>query len=422
MGPGDLASFLQRNGRVLDRLPTSFAAPLRVEIEKWPQLFAAEQAYLETLLRTLEAMGGPVFDATFAEIRGLEQKAGVAAGRSGADTSQLALRRAGLLPRWRAAVDAVFRRLEPKVDERLWAGGPTRVIVVLYGREIAIDRERAFSRFRDSSVRVTLTGSASSGAFAADALAGLPRRLREAASFSPLDAWFADAGDVLHDVFAGDGAPAVTGFSYERLRGYREQLTRAMYRRAQEGISGPQELAAYARGLDLQAAPGSMLHSDAAVRGFLRDVFLAGNGTMIVNNTFVEWTALQALRRAAPRLLVARFAVREKLKPFSSLVLFSGSDAAAAPAVPDPAASFVDVEQLSYYVWLNAEKSAAYRGKTLYLFAAEGHDTLLALRPGANPPPATPLQAPLGAVAPTIAAWLGAPAAAPGAPIAALLG
>jgi hypothetical protein len=49
------------------------------------------------------------------------------------------------------------------------------------------------------------------------------------------------------------------------------------------------------------------------------------------------------------------------------------------PSVQDPAGSFVDVEQLSYYVWLNAEKTPAYRGKTLYLFLAEGVDEMLAI-------------------------------------------
>ena len=59
------------------------------------------------------------------------------------------------------------------------------------------------------------------------------------------------------------------------------------------------------------------------MRAFVRDVLLTGNGTLFVNNTFVEWAAVQALRRAQPRLLVTRFGVRDKMKPFSSLLLFS---------------------------------------------------------------------------------------------------
>ena len=117
----------------------------------------------------------------------------------------------------------------------------------------------------------------------------------------------------------------------------------------------------------------------------MRDVFLTGNGTLFVNNTFVEWAAVQALRRAQPRLLVARYGVRDKMKPFSSLLLFSQPRASdQIPLIEDPVGSFVDVEQLSYYVWLNAEKSAAYRKRTLYLFLAEGVDEMLAMRSGAH--------------------------------------
>jgi len=82
-----------------------------------------------------------------------------------------------------------------------------------------------------------------------------------------------------------------------------------------------------------------------------------------------------------------------------------------APAVPDPAGSFIDVEQLSYYIWLNAEKSAAYRGRTLYLFLAEGADQMLAIR--SDRPAARDAVAPasLADVCATMLDWLAIPAA-----------
>jgi len=140
-------------------------------------------------------------------------------------------------------------------------------------------------------------------------------------------------------------------------------------------------------------------------------VLLTGNGTLFVNNTFVEWAAVQALRRAQPRILVTRYGVRDKLKPFSSLLLFSQPRASdQIPLIEDPVGSFIDVEQLSYYVWLNAEKSAAYRRKTLYLFLAEGIDQMLAVRPDVDRQPAeAPSAATLADVNATIAAWLGVP-------------
>jgi hypothetical protein len=131
-----------------------------------------------------------------------------------------------------------------------------------------------------------------------------------------------------------------------------------------------------------------------------------------VNNTFVEWAAVQALRRAQPRILATRYGVRDKLKPFSSLLLFSQPRASdQIPEIEDPLGSFIDAEQLSYYVWLNAEKSPAYRKKTLYLFLAEGIDEMLAIRSDV-PLDASSTLAParLTDVCATLAQWLGVPA------------
>ena len=169
--------------------------------------------------------------------------------------------------------------------------------------------------------------------------------------------------------------------SYARLRGYRDELTRALYDKVQKGVESPQAFAAYARSLKIAPGSGVFPHEADVMQAFVRDVFLTGNGTLFVNNTFVEWAAVQALKRAQPRMLVARYGVRDKMKPFSSLLLFSQPRATdQIPEIEDPTGSFVDVEQLSYYVWLNAEKTAAYRNRTLYLFLAEGVDEMLALR------------------------------------------
>ena len=217
----------------------------------------------------------------------------------------------------------------------------------------------------------------------------------------------------------------MTGLSYERLLPYRDVLMRALFSKVQTGVESPQAFAAYARSLTLAPEPGALPNPDAIVQAFVRDVLLTGNGTLFVNNTFVEWAAVQALRRAQPRLLVARYGVRDKLKPFSSLLLFSQPRTSdRIPLIEDPLGSFIDVEQLSYYVWLQAEKSAAYRGKTLYLFLAESQDELLAIRsdmpgPAGSPPAAVSL----ADVCATMAQWLGLPAPeGSGRPIAPLVG
>ena len=120
---------------------------------------------------------------------------------------------------------------------------------------------------------------------------------------------------------------------------------------------------------------------------------------------------------------MTRFGVRDKLKPFSSLLLFSQPRASdRIPLLEDPVGSFIDVEQLSYYIWLNAEKSPAYRQRTLYLFLAEGIDGMLAIRSDGPVPSVLP-PARLADIYATMMQWLGLPVRdTSGTAIAALVG
>jgi hypothetical protein len=436
----DAADLLRRHHELLARMPVTFRAFIGVEASRWPTLFTAEKAHLGALLETASHWTEPEMTAALAGVARVETEAGCRDARGSdarhvQEATQALLRRKGLLPRWREEVDQVFRRLQPGIDERLYPpSAPRRVVAVIYGQGIAIQRDRLWRRLRDLGTRIPLRLE---GALARDAfLRGLFgtngkgtvfSALHGAGARQPHEAWIVEAGESLHALCEDKerGLAPATGLSYARLRAYREMLARSLYKKVLSGVSGPQEMAAYARELDIAPPEGALLHSDAVVQAFIRDVFLAGNGTLLLNNTFVEWAAVQALKRAEPRLLVVRFGVRDKMKAFSSLLLFaSPRPTDQVPILEDPLGSFVDVEQLSYYVWLNAEKSAAYRGKTLYLFLAEGVDEMLALRSDATRTERGELpEAGLAEVAATIAAWLGVPLGPSSArPVAALAG
>jgi len=422
----DASSLLRQHRELLARLPVTLRAFIGLEAEKWPTFFAPEKAYLTALL---ESLASPAAAAVLAGVTRVETEAGCGDIKESdphrlQDATQSRLRRQGLLPRWRKEIDELFQALQPGIDQRLHPeGAPRRVVVILYGQGIAVQRDKLWARLRPLGRRVPLRldGATASEPFLRELLGS---RASGIASFGldAGDAWIVEAGQALH-ALCEEGKTRATGLSYDRLRTYRETLARSLYKRVLEGVSGPQELAAYVRALDVAPPEGALLSSDGVLRAFVRDVLLGGNGSLLVSNTFVEWSAVQALKRAQPRLLVARFGVRDKMKPFSSLLLFSTPRPTdEVPILEDPLGSFVDVEQLSYYVWLNAEKSAAYRGKTLYLLLAEGVDEMLAIGP--HPPAAgDPPAATLAEVAATMAGWLGVapgPGAAP--PIAALAG
>ena len=426
---------------LLARLPVTFRAFLGVETERWPTLFAPEKAYLRALVERLAGLTGPELREAFGGLKRVEDEAGCDEARASdprqvQERIQALLRRNGLLGRWRREVDQAFQRLQPWIEERLYPkDSPRRLVVVIYGQGIAIQRDQLWRRLRGMGTRVPLRleGARASEPFLRALFGGagdedgkgLLSALRDPARLDPREAWIVEAGDTLHALCEGAprGTACPTGLSYARLRAYREELARSLYRRVLAGVSSPQELAEYARGLDPRPPEGTLLGSDEVVRAFVRDVFLAGNGTLILNNTFVEWASVQALKRAEPRLLVARFGVRDKMKPFSSLLLFSSPRPTdQVPILEDPLGSFVDVEQLAYYVWLNAEKSPAYRGKTLYLLLAEGVDEMLAIRSDAPRTEAGELGvATLAEVAATMASWLGASPPAADRPISALV-
>jgi hypothetical protein len=426
---GDAAALARAHAEVLSRLPATVHAFILLELQKWPTLFAAEQRYQRALLEELARFPASDLLQATAGIARVETEAGcdkIARGNPGRfqDDAQALLRKRRLLPEWRNAIDGFFQKVDPALEVRLYPpDAPRRLVVQIYGTGIAIQSDRLWQRFKGTGVRVPLDIAGAKGpeTFLRALFGGresggttLFSALKDAEGANPLHAWLVESQDALHEFCRRDAAPrmsgdALAGLSYDRLRPYRDDLTRALYTKIQSGVESPQAFAAYARGLKIAPAADALLYSNDLLQAFVRDVLLTGNGTLFVNNTFVEWASVQALRRAQPRVLVTRFGVRDKLKPFSSLLLFSQPRASdQIPLIEDPVGSFVDVEQLSYYVWLNAEKSPAYRKKTLYLFLAEGIDEMLAVRsdvPGMTS--ATVPSASLPDVCATMAQWLG---------------
>ncbi|HEV2494533.1 MAG TPA: hypothetical protein VG204_15835 [Terriglobia bacterium] len=446
---GEALTLVRDYETALDRLPRTFLVDTLVELEHWPVFFEPEKAYFRALVDQLAALDVGRFHEIFGSLQDFERRTGCDRVRA-ADIDEFEARalayvqRQGVYSEWRHEIDGVFEKLEPMVEARLYSGSlPPRLVVILYGEGIAIERNTLWKRFRTLGTRVPLDlhGAQSSEPFLRALFTGQPaiQAARAAgaaaaptlfqvlgqslapqpANFAPLNAWIIEAGDALHRLCrqggqavrtsAGDpAAHCATGISYDLLRDYRDQLTQMLWAKVKTGLRSPLELAGYVKTLEVRPHDGVTLYSDPAVLAFIRDTFLAGNGTLIINNTFVEWGAVRALKRAQPRLLVARFGVRDKMKPFSSLLLFSKPRPTdQIPIMQDPLGSFVDSELLAYYIWLNAEKGPPYKGNTMYLLLAEGVDEMLVVSPATSPHAQPPAAATLPDVAATMARWLG---------------
>ena len=109
---------------------------------------------------------------------------------------------------------------------------------------------------------------------------------------------------------------------------------------------------------------------------------LSGNGTLLLNNTFVEWAAIQAMRRARPSVQAVAFGIRNKIKPFSGLLIYADQEKAnPIPTQMDMLGSYVDLEVFYQYIWQQFEKYPEYPAKTAYLFVADGFDQMFVIAP-----------------------------------------
>jgi hypothetical protein len=128
------------------------------------------------------------------------------------------------------------------------------------------------------------------------------------------------------------------------------------------------------------------LANDAVLGEFARAILLSGNGTLLINNTFVEWATVQAVRRARPNVTLISYGIRNKVKPFSSLLIYADQETTTPiPTQADMLGSFVDLEIFHQYIWQEFMKYAEYRGNTAFLFVADGADELLAIAPADFP-------------------------------------
>jgi hypothetical protein len=101
-----------------------------------------------------------------------------------------------------------------------------------------------------------------------------PQLLTSAIGSGPLDAWLIEAHEALHALCDANAGATVTGLSYDRLRTYRDDLTRALNSKIQSGVESPQAFAAFARGLQIAPPAGALLHSADVLVAFVRDVLL----------------------------------------------------------------------------------------------------------------------------------------------------
>jgi hypothetical protein len=356
---------------LLKRLPRTFAPALNEQLGKWDLLFPVEQRTLTSQLDYLAGLSADDFDRLFRPVKDIEAKMQLppwqaSSGRiSIADTSLLV--RSPYYPQWRAEVEKVFARIEATEGRK-----PRRSVVVCF-----LPAGCPWPKLAQTGRTLTLRTAFSDGA--APFWQELARHTDSAAD--PVErTWVFEAGDALSRTLAS-GADGLTRLSFEALGPARREFLQRLNNIKKDLRSADQAFDDLRR-LDLASLLGKGLGRDPRLSGFIRDLLLSGNGALLFGNSFVEWGASEAMRRAQPQLMICSFGIRRKLKPFSSLAVFEDQGRAnPAPEQDDAPASLIDAQILAEYVYLATSRLPSYAGQTLGVFAIADSRTVQLLGP-----------------------------------------
>jgi hypothetical protein len=366
---------------VLDPLPTSFSAFFFDQVKAWNLLFPAEKNYFERLVALLGRSDPTQLDLVFAPLRNVERRMGV--NESIWPERQFTLKQIDFLNRspfyqeWRRAVQIVFAHIDPILEEEIASRGKARLVIVTAPSEIPAAVDRMWLRIRQRGLRVPLDVDSDEKYYLQKLLTGgSGNSLTGRYAKDPYGAWAISAGHV------SNAGPGTVKLGYENLKDYRSRLMAEVDRLVEGGsLRGPQELEQRLKQLQIHDREAEFA-ADPVLAEFAREVLLNGNGTLLVNNTFVEWATIQAARRARPSVLIVSFGVRNKLKPFSSLLIYADQEKSSpVPTQMDTLGTYVDLEIFYQYLWQEFEKYGEYRNNTAYLFVVDGFEELLCIGP-----------------------------------------
>lgn len=380
---------------LLKRLPMTFLPYVNQQLREWDYLFPNERQSVLRLLLYVEGLNQEQCSDLFRDVVQLEEKMGVRHWQF--STSEQTILNASLLARspyyqeWRRAVQAVFDAAEQHALRTNGAAvkSRNRLVLLVIPRPLPVDPASVWRRWQGIGrpLKVDLALSGESPSPLETLLAGTPSAaggrsggLLDVAlgrpNTPPANAWVVDTGTSLVDhVLKPEPTHATADqailLSYWRLAPYRESFSREM-NTMRKDLADADAVYDRLRKVDVTPWCPPEVASQPAIREFLRSLFLSGNGAVIFGNSFVEWAASEALRRARPSFLAAQFGVRSKPKPFTGVAVFDNPDQInPLPAVDDLPGSAVDAEMLALYVWLAALRFEEYQRSTVCVCLAE---------------------------------------------------
>lgn len=380
---------------VLKRLPLTFLPFVNQQLKQWNYLFPRERQSVESLLLYVAGLTPQQSADLFRSVVQLEEKMGVrqwqfsTAEQTIQNSSQLA--RSPYFQEWRRAVQAVFDAADQHArnESGIAIGAKNRLVLLEIPQPLTVDATKAWSRWQGIGrpIQLDLSVAAKSNSALEFLLNGLPiatgpqsggllKACCHNPQNSPGDTWVVDAGRHLVDAVlraeqsgAGSSTTPIL-LSYQRLDLYRQNFSHEM-NTMHKDLGDADAVFDRLRQVEVSPWCPAEVNADPAVREFLRSLYLTGNGAVIFGNSFAEWAASEAFRRARPSFLSVQFGMRSKMKPFTGVAVFDNPDQVnPLPAVDDLPGSSMDAQILALYVWLAARRYEEYQSSTVCLCIA----------------------------------------------------
>jgi hypothetical protein len=188
--------------------------------------------------------------------------------------------------------------------------------------------------------------------------------------------WYIEGGALDASYNAREGIAATSYTALGRVAAKELSLTQQFLERPnRKGTINAESVQSFMAALtpaDLGLNDGA---EDAALRNFELKVLTQGAGTQVFSTTFVQWAAREALRRAQPVTMLARFAPRQRNAPMNDLLRRDPMAQA-----KDPEGSLVDADMGAYYTWINQSRLPG-ANEARFLAWFEDHHLAVAIGP-----------------------------------------
>jgi hypothetical protein len=347
-------------------MPTPFLALLLRELINWDWKFPAERKELDrqfVYLRSVSQEQRKLLLAPFANLRlsgQLEATDWVNTPASFSEQLSAHLWATHQIDSFHTAAADFFAKVTTAVPDK--APPIHRLAVVTFGQGVQANKYPLFRKLRPY-------GTYFRQVMAPNGLQILINALNARAEThpEPFAHWYIDGS------LTEAGATNLTRVSYGALTPVRARLQEKMLQIFASG-TGPEafrSLLARMRPEDL----GMHENGDPVLSRFELSLMTEASGTQIFSTTFVQWGAREALRRAQPLTLLARFSLRQWERPMNELL----AEAKGNPEV-DPQGSVIDADMGAYYTWLNQQRLAG-ADQSAFLAWFEGGTEAMAIGP-----------------------------------------